>query len=557
MKCSSCGAELREGAVFCPKCGNKIFTENKKAGAISSNINKTSNLGMIIMVVIVCLCAMIAIVCLFFNKAKTSKTGDSVDDNNLIEASRVDELPQVENNEIDDVVIEEAVENNEIIYSESYYLNNTAGLIDQLSKYDNDADRLELLKKYCITERSNLIDADDSLYYKSGDYPIDEIPFIYYGDRFDYVYEDGTLVGKHKYYKDALYIMERQDLPLRLNYVPSYDYTEKVKEGISIDFINLDATSNTVVLGNTSENHFDNELYCDCAYELNSNGYTIDDVEIVYEDCDITEYMTDEYWDQQEKSWTEQGISADIIRWDEYETTANVLKMKDGNWLISWLQGAGGGNSIDIFDDDKRLVASISEDVQTTMGSIVFYFYEDNTNDTDYTINPLYFDFIYGKTPAKSTEGTSYYIYENPRTHVYLEDAQSGISFIDLDNDGEFEMFVADFEAETSGTIFDVVDGELIEWMSGGPITNGPLGCDLHWVKYDDAAWIYSTAERYAWGICMEKYSGTDIVDSFEIIDKILEDGETHMYSYRDQIVSEEEFKNIYKGIFKHEYWGY
>lgn len=539
MKCNSCGNELREGARFCSFCGEKVSHENISAN--TKNVWKHRTIVIFIICLAIALFAFV-LTMLLKNAGKIEEKILEAEDDSYIEKT-TDVEPVVE--------LQDEVDHSHILYSDSYYISDITGILSAISECKTDNERIDFLEKYCITERTEMINAEDSLFYYSADGNNDFGNYIEYGRTTEYTYDDDdNLLSTHSYYKDGFLVRESIDEPLQLNYQPSYDFTDENREKINIILKDWNDKEASVILGNESKGHleqFFNEdnNYTDfdnCRSELEYNGYSLEDVETVYVNCEVTSYFDADDLVNSEVKWTSSDAYGDII------------KLKDGTWLFGCYEG--GSNYLDIYYEE-RLVATVSYSEQDTSGSVTFYYYDKKAEDDSYNINPLYFDFLEGKIPAKSSYEDPYFISENPRTKVYFEDSQSGVFFIDLDNDGEFEMHILDYSTGTCGIVFNIDNGELIEWTDGGPIVNGPLYNDMNWVKYDDAAWIYSTAERSDWGILMEKYSGTDIVDSFEIMDKRLEDGETHNYLYRNQIISEEEFKNIYKEIFKHEYWGY
>lgn len=473
------------------------------------------------------------------SRKKTEKDIEKDNDADIAKTKTKDENSDDQQNELP-----EESSSTRILYSESYYLDNVLGILSAISECETDTEMMELLTKYCINERTKLINSTDSLFFKTGNNECARCS-IQYGARADYIYdEEGNHIKTHRYYKDGFLITESNDMPLGLNYRPSYDFIEEENDKVYIRLKGSE-TESIVRLGEEAPNHLaefgDNYADFDnCRSTLEYEGYSINDVETIYEDCSITTYNDPDDFAEGKIKWTYSDMEADII------------KLKDGTWLLGCYKG--GGDSFDIYCDE-RLVATISSSSMDEGGGVTFYYYEQNNDETSYDINPLYYEFLDGKIPAESKYNGSYYISENEFTTIYEDEYYSSVHFIDLDNDSELELYISDYYHYTSGTVFNIENGELIEWMVGGLLTNAPLGCDMEWAKYDDSVWFYSTIERSAWGILMEKYEGTKLVDSFELKDKLLEDGQTHEYSYRGQIISEEEFRRIHKDIFNYDYW--
>ena len=115
---------------------------------------------------------------------------------------------------------------------------------------------------------------------------------------------------------------------------------------------------------------------------------------------------------------------------------------------------------------------------------------------------------------------------------------------IDLDNDGENELIITNIYG---GYYLDVRDDKV--WIFAQGL--GTAGI-IHYIEYDGAIWIYysDTSHVGRQTYEFEKYEGGDnLVDSFCLNHEYWDDV-NHVYTYRGQEISKEEYERVYGEIF-------
>lgn len=128
---------------------------------------------------------------------------------------------------------------------------------------------------------------------------------------------------------------------------------------------------------------------------------------------------------------------------------------------------------------------------------------------------------------------------------VWTQDAYYVGEQLDLDNDGENELIL---DGIYGGMYLDAVDGSLYIFAEA----QGNAGA-LSYVFYDNAFWIVYSDVTHSGRLnyTLYQYNGGDnVVDSMSLFAEKTSEEDLGTYTFKDEVITEEEFFNISDEIF-------